>query len=132
MVSTFKTFFFQVKQGSVRQQQKMGLQDGYILEVTGPVLPCHVQRLNRLFKATQGEFNLNCRVQETSAPFNLSSKSVDTKDAGQRHGEDAEQADDEDMEGEKEGAVNCRIGDINNGRQAVRELNYKDGYYTWT
>lgn len=128
----------------MRQQTSNGAkQEGYSVEINGPLFYTHIQSLNRLFSQTQSQFTSTCSTLESSTPFNLylsppaaQSPSEEDKrrelwpvDTGVYEG----QATIKVTEGDSTGPAEfIPINDTNNGRQAIREMTYSDSLYSWS
>ena len=101
---------FKVKQGALRQQQSDGhVQQGYNLELSGPILPQCYQNILSLFKDTHGEFTTSFSVVESTTPFN-----------GVPVGDDLN------VSPMKDAQTACL------GKEAMRELHYRGVSYHWT
>ena len=130
-ITTF--IFHQVKQGSVRQQQPDGsLVHGYSLEVTGPLLPTNLTQLHWLLHSTNTTYTATYSIHEPTTPFSgLLGSQFDgqggedsVRDSWQGCGVESGM-----FRGALEGV--CLSKEVNNGRQAIRELTCEDGHFSW-
>ena len=136
---TSSALLLQVKQGAVRQQRADGsIHEAFSVELAGPVLPSTLHSLHSLFASTQGDFVSSCSVQETTTPFNLATPGNDRTMAQYLEQHCGQQVDMETLSAAdlqvnlKHKALPVQISDVNNGRQAIKELKYHNGAYSWS
>ena len=109
-------FLLQVKSGQIHQGRGR-VEQGYSLEVAGPILPHAKQRLMNLFSCTHKQFTASFSVHIPSAPFNAT---VDNTE--QSHDSINEEICDESEQLKRPS---------NLGKTVIKEIKYKDEKFTW-
>ena len=112
-----------VRQNCLRQQQVDGtVGKAYSLELIGPVLPCVVEKLCVLLEDTQRKnFSCSSHVLDSSVALNAV---VTPRPAMSEHLH-------RDVS-EKTRAVPVRVSASKDGKSAVRELQCREGLYSWS
>ena len=113
------TFPFQVKSGQIHQGRGQ-VEQGYSLEVAGPILPHTKLRLMNLFSCTHKQFTASFSVHIPSAAFNATT--VDC----------TEQSHDDSINEEVCNESEQLKRRSNLGKTVIKEIKYKDAKFTWT
>ena len=128
----------------MRQQQNDGsIQLQHSLEIQGPLLPSCLTELHSLIeKQTEGSFTATYSVHEPTTPFNTTLTQNGERD---RCAEEeviktwTEEEEERGTEQTSNVAINHKVKsglrlskEINNGRQAIRELECLKGRFAWS
>ena len=116
-----------VRQNALRQQQADGSAGKvYSLELIGPVLPSAFEKLCLLFESTQGKtFSCASHILDSSVALNATTTARPTMS------EHLQTTDVTSTSGSRR-TLPVRIGAGADGKFALRELQCRDGLYTWS